>query len=183
MLKLGRGMLSGDALGRSGSGGSSRSSAGGGSARVMHPFADLFEARLALLAAAAWRPQRAEAAVAAAKQAAAMQGGGSSGGVGGTQQQQQEEEVTVIDDSMDEGGEGGAGGAGARQQGLGWRLLGLCWEQLFDKPVQVCLLLASWGRWVGGGWGWVREWMLGVFLSFVGQGWSVRVDSGGLRSW
>ncbi len=109
MLKLGRGMLVDSSADGGGGGGGSGSGSGSGG----HPFADLLQARLALLAAAAWRAERSDYNAQPDKQADDDDGA-----------------VIVIDDSMDEGNEAAGGG-------LGRRLLGLCWENLFDKPVQV----------------------------------------------
>lgn len=120
LLKLGKGMVP---LGRGGpgadSGGEHYDGGGGGAARG-HAFGDLLQARLALLAAAAWRAQRGE-------------GGGTTAAAAGGGQ-----------DAMEvDGGAGGRGGGAAGERrdvgarGLGWRLLGFCWEHLFEKPVQV----------------------------------------------
>jgi hypothetical protein len=109
MLKLGRGLLA-----------ASGGGAGPGAGRGPHPFGDLLEARLALLAAAAWRPERRRGAGAGGAPVAMEVDGGGGGGCGG-------------------GGPAAASAVepGDSGRGLGWRLLGLCWEHLFEKPVQV----------------------------------------------
>jgi hypothetical protein len=109
LLKLGRGLLAA-------SGGSGGSSAGGagGAGRGPHPFGDMLEARLALLAAAAWRGERRD------KHGGTGASGATAGGAA----------------AMDVDGAGLAVAGAAEERGLGWRLLALCWEHLFDKPVQ-----------------------------------------------